>query len=131
MKTIVYNEDIASMITQEQFDKIEEKIDDCVYAAVDDNLDTKGWTRHYNVDYHSCDGYVVIEEVEPFMEIDGVGIVLYADIKFKFDMESGGGGYEERWDKITEYCYDGEVMLTDEDGEEIINYEVYSGWKKY
>ena len=127
----IYNESIASKITQEQYDKIEEEIDFCVREAMTDRMDTKGRTRLYNVDFESCEGSVEICDEEPIIDVDGVGLVLISDIDFDYDAETyGDGWHEERWTEITRYHYNCCVTLADIDGEPVIDYD-FSRREKY
>ena len=125
----VYNDDIVSKITQEQYDKIEKKIDSYVCGAMEDNLSRD--TCLYDVDYNSESGNVSIFEDEPIIEVDGVAVTLSAEINFEFEMVSGGGWDEPAWGEIKGYYYYGNVSLFDVDGEPIVEYDTNSDWLKY
>ena len=127
----VYNEDIVSKITEEQYEKIDELIDSCVRDAMEDCLGSNGGTRFYDVNYDKGDGYVSINDTEPIISVDGVGVVLSAEISFSFDMESGGGWDEPAWGEFKRYEYSGDVTLFDMEGDEIVAYDTSIDWQRY
>lgn len=129
----VYNEDIASKITDEQCEKIDDVIDSCVRDAMEGCLGDNGGTRFYDVNYDGDEGsgYVSINDIEPIISVDGVDIVLSAEIDFHFDMESGGGWDEPAWGEFKRYKYSGNVTLFDMEGDEIVVYDENTGWCKY
>lgn len=127
----VYNEDIASRITDEQYEKIDDVIDSCVRLAMEDNLSDNEGTRFYDVNYNSEDGHVSINDVEPIISVNGEGVVLSAEIDFSFDMESGGGWDEPSWGEFKRYEYSGDVTLFDMEGDEIVAYDTIIDWQRY
>ena len=127
----VSNEDIASKITEEQLNEIEDTIDAYVRGAIEDNLNRDVCSYEVNYDGRDGSGYVSIYEVKPIINVDGVDIVLSAEINFDVVMESGGGWDEPSWGEIKEYCYDGDITLTDMDGEYIVAYDTSSGWMRF
>ena len=129
----VYNEDIVSKITDEQYEKIDDVIDSCVRDAIEDCLSNNGGTRFYDVNYdgNEGDGHVSINDVEPIISVDGAGVALSAEIDFSFDMESGGGWDEPAWGEFKHYEYSGDVTLFDMEGDEIVAYDTVIDWRKY
>ena len=116
---IVYNENIESRITEEEYAAVYNEIDECVRLAIEDRLDTSDRTRRYMVDYDKGEGYVDIMDTESVVNADGYGLVVSADdVRFEFD-ENG-------------YMFSGIVSLWTPDGDiEVVEYDIESGWKRF